>query len=63
MGSWLISHAPKLEAVLVRPLIAGELLREPLVVPDLEVVDLAEDATSPTIEALSRSSGGTTMRP
>src|SRR5436190_7502882 len=32
------------QAVLVRPLIARQLLREALVVPDLEVIDLAEHA-------------------
>src|SRR5437762_10664872 len=34
----------QLQSVLVRPLIARELLREALVVPDLEVIDLAEHA-------------------
>src|SRR5438874_7934945 len=47
VGRWACasySVLRQLQSVLVRPLIARELLRETLVVPDLEVIDLAEHA-------------------
>ena len=43
IGRWAFASYPvlrQLQSVLVRPLIARELLREALVVPDLEVIDL-----------------------
>src|SRR3989442_15942155 len=43
-GSPSYSVLRELHAVLVRPLIARELLREALFVPHLEVIDLAEHA-------------------
>src|SRR5712691_4801635 len=47
IGRWALASYPVLrkpQSVLVRPLIARELLREAFVVPDLEVIDLAEHA-------------------